>query len=209
MARTAEKQARAEAMLGELAELGLMVARELAVRLRASEDADESVALAGAFNKVTRVVRLTLALDAKLDRDAGRDAAVAAQQVREQAQGDAAGNAARAAEQRREADRAAAAHAAADPVEARKTRVRGLLNRLLWTESEGEQDDYEVLVEDLEARLGEAALSPDFLDLPIEALARRVIADMGLSGHFALSLGAPQRQPKPAPEREPVPADTG
>jgi len=209
MARTTEKQARAEAMLGELAELGLMVARELAVRLRGCEDADETVALAGAFQQATRAVRLTLALDAKLDRDAAREAAVAAQQVREQAQADALANAARAAEQRRQEDHLATAKAAADPVEARKARVRGLLNRLLWTESEGEQDDYEVLVEDLEARLGEAALGPDFLDLPIEALARRAIADMGLSGSFALSLGAPQPQSKPAPERESALADTG
>ena len=179
MSRTADKTARAEAILGELAELGLMVARELAVRLRSSEDVDESVALAGAFNKVTRVVRLTLALDAKLDRDAGRDAAVAARQ--------------------------AVAQAAADPVEARKVRVRGLLKRLLWTESEGEAEDDEMLVEGLNARLDEAALCPDFMDLPIETLARRVIADMGPSGRFALSLG----EPKAALLREPARADTG
>ena len=92
-----------------------------------------------------------------------------------------------------------------DPVEARKARVRGLMNRLLWTEPEGEAEDYEILVEDLNACLDEAALSPDFEDLPVETLARRVIADMGLSGRFALSLG----EPKPAPAREPQLADTG
>jgi hypothetical protein len=79
MGRQPEKQARAEAMLGELAELSLVVARELATRLRESEDVQETVALAGAFQKVTRVVRLTLALDAKLERDAARDAAAEAQ----------------------------------------------------------------------------------------------------------------------------------
>ncbi len=202
MSRNTDKQARAEAMLGELAELSLMVARELAVRLRASEDTQETVALAGAFQKVSRVVRLTLALDAKLEREAARDAAAKAE-ASEQAQADA------------EYDAACAARAAppADPVEARKARVRGLMNRLLWTESEGEEEDYEVLVEDLNARLDEAALDPDFEDLPIEALARRVIADMGLTGRFALSLGesqaAPAREPKPAPAREPQLADTG
>jgi hypothetical protein len=65
----AEKRARAEAMLGELAEHALMVAKDLAVRARASEDTAETVALAGAFQKMSRVVRLTLALDFKLDRD--------------------------------------------------------------------------------------------------------------------------------------------
>src|SRR5258705_8315194 len=69
-----EKRARAEAMLGEIAELALMVARELAVRTRQSEDVEQTVALADAFQKVSRVVRLTLALDFKLERDAARDA---------------------------------------------------------------------------------------------------------------------------------------
>src|SRR5471030_2216737 len=122
------KRARAEAMLGELAELGLMVAKELAVRVRESEDAEETVVLAGAFQKVSRVVRLTLALDFKLERDAARDAAAEAQEAEEaaaQAETQAAHEAPTAYEQRQ-----------ADPVEARKTRVSNLLNRLLWNESE-------------------------------------------------------------------------
>lgn len=205
MARDMHKRDRAEAMLGELAELGLMVARELAVRVRGSEDVDETVALAGAFNTATRVVRLTLALDAKLDREAARDAAVAAQQAKAEAAGDAevvAAQLRQAAEQRRDDARAAAGNL---PVEARKGRVRDLLNRLVWNESEGDREDYEVLRDDLNARLEEAALSPEFMELPIEALARRVIADMDLSGDFALSLG----ESKPAPVRELQPADTG
>src|SRR3954452_4118939 len=76
-----EKRARAEAMLGEIAALALMVARELAVRTRESDDVDQTVALADAFQKVSRVVRLTLALDFKLERDAARDARDAARQA--------------------------------------------------------------------------------------------------------------------------------
>src|SRR5512140_2079321 len=112
-------------MLGVLADLSLMVARELAVRVRESEDAGETVALAGAYQKMSRVVRLTLALDAKLERDAAREAAEQAQaSAKAQARAETeAGFAARAAER-------------AHPVEAKKARVRGLLNRLLWTESE-------------------------------------------------------------------------
>jgi hypothetical protein len=194
MMRNTQKQARAEAMLGELAELSLVVARELAVRLRESENTEETVALAGAFQKMSRVVRLTLALDAKLERDAARDAAAEAQ-ASEQAQ----------AQAEAKAVREAWTDQPDDPTEARKVRVRGLMNRLLWTESEGEQEDYEILFDDLNARLDEAALSPDFEDLPIETLARRVIADMGLTGRFALSLG----EPKAAPARELQTADTG
>jgi hypothetical protein len=181
MSGQSEKQARAEAMLGELAELGLMVAKELAVRLRESEDLDQTVALAGAFQKVSRVVRLTLALDVKLDRDAARDAREA-----EKARADAE---AVVAEQDRAAARGAAlAPTTPSPIEARKGRVRNLLGRLLWTESEGDSEEYDVLFDDLAARLDEAALSDDFETLPIEIIARRVIADMGLSGDFSLSL---------------------
>ena len=189
-------------MLGELAELGLMVARELAVRLRGCEDVDETVALAGAFHKVSRVVRLTLALDAKLEREAARDAAADALAARE-AEADA----------QAEAACAAVACAPADPVEARKTRVGNLINRLIWNECEGDSDEYEVLFDDLNARLDEAALSPDFEEVPIETLARRVIADMGLTGDFALSL---REAPDPAPDAAkgaaacgPQPTDTG
>ena len=203
MTRQPEKQARAEAMLGELAELGLMVARELAVRVRETEDAADAVALAGAFHQATRVVRLTLALDAKLERDAARDAAAGAQAARAEAEAEAD----RAADRRRAEARAAKAAEPADPVEVRKDRVRGLMNRLLWNESESEEEEYEVLVADLNARLDEAALSGDFESLPIETLARRIIADMGVRGRFALSLGeAPARD---APQRTPASADTG
>jgi hypothetical protein len=202
MSRNTDKQARVEAMLGELAELSLGVARELAVRLRESEDTQETVALVGAFQKMSRVVRLTLALDAKLEREAARAAAADAELARK-AQAAAEADAAL----RRAGFGGAAASSSSDPVEALKGRVRGLMNRLLWNESEGEEEDYEVLVEDLNARLDEAALSPDFEDLPIEALARRVIADMGLSGRFALSLG--EARPPPAPTRELQPADSG
>jgi hypothetical protein len=176
-------------MLGELAELGLMVARELAVRTRESEDVDQTVALAGAFQKVSRVVRLTLALDVKLERDFVRDAQAQAREAQE-ADAEAAAR-----------DRAEAPRAPPSPIEARKGRVQSLLNRLLWNECEGESEDYNVLFDDLAARLDEAALSADFETLPIKTLARRVITDMGLSGELTLSLcetsaGQPQRTPE-------------
>jgi D-serine deaminase-like pyridoxal phosphate-dependent protein len=177
MSRQPEKQARAEAMLGELAELGLMVAKDLAVRVRECEDVDQAVALANAFQKASRVVRLTLALDFKLDRDAARAAREAEKIEVDNA--------------RAEAARAALAPSPArapTPVEARKDRVGKLLRRLLWNEAEGDADEYDVLLDDLSARLDEAARSADFETLPIETLARRVIADMELSGGLTLSV---------------------
>ena len=172
-----EKRARAEAILGELAELGLMLARDLAVQARESEDGADKVALTAAFHKTSRMVRLTLALDAKLDRDAAREARDAAQDVERLE-----------ARAQFKAIQNAPDRSRTDPIERRKTRVRSLLNRLLWNESEGDSEEFEILTDDLDARLDEAARSADFEDLPIETLARRVIADMGLTGELTLSL---------------------
>jgi hypothetical protein len=130
MSRSPEKQARAEAMLGELAEISLMVAKELAVQLRESEDVGETVELAAAFQKVSRVVRLTLALDFKLERDAARDAQAEAREA-EKAE-------AQAAERRRvEAILSPSPRRGPQPAETRKDRVHNLLTRLLWNECEG------------------------------------------------------------------------
>ncbi|HEX3889010.1 MAG TPA: hypothetical protein VHW05_16070 [Phenylobacterium sp.] len=186
-------------MLGELAELALAMARDLAVRARASEDDADAVALATAFQKTSRVVRLTLALDFKLQR-------TAAQEARDRA--------------REAAEVAAAEKAAAVPVytarpvsavDARKSRIGNLLNRLLWTESEGDEEDFEVLTEDLTARLNEAARDPDFERLPIEVVARRLARDMGLSGELTLSLhepAAPEGDAVASPPPPPL-ADSG
>ncbi|MBS0360661.1 MAG: hypothetical protein JSR98_04730 [Proteobacteria bacterium] len=182
-------------MLGEMAELSLVVAKELASRLRASETPEEAVALAGAFQKVTRVVRLTLALDAKLERDAVRDARAEAPEDRALEADTQKAEAAAAERQRQQALAERPAH----PIDAQKDRVSRLLNRLLWAESEGDSDEYDVLYDDLTARLDEAARDPAFLDLPIEVLAGRMIADMGLSGVLTLSVGdAPASAPQPA-----------
>ena len=144
MSIQSEKQARAEAMLGELAEHALMVAKDLAVRMRETEDTGEAVALAEAFQKVSRVVRLTLALDFKLDRDAAREDREAEKIATETAQVEKAQSEKAAAEAARAA-KAAAPPPEFDPVEARKDRVYSLLKRLLWNEAEGEEEDYDFL----------------------------------------------------------------
>jgi hypothetical protein len=164
-------------MLGELAEHALVVAKDLAVRMRECEDTDQAVALADAFHKASRVVRLTLALDFKLDRDAARDDREAAKLEAEAK-----------AEAIRSAPKPAPEPRAPDPIQARKARVGNLLYRLLWNESEGDTEELDILQDDLRVRLDEAALSPDFETLPIETLCRQLIADMGLSGELKLSL---------------------
>jgi hypothetical protein len=196
-----EKQARAGAILGELAELGLMLARELAGQARACEDAEQQVALVDAFHKTSRAVRLTLALDARLDRDAARAARDTARDMRDAE-----------AEARRAPLQATYPPPPPTPVEARKTRVRNLANRLLWNESEGDEEAYEILVEEFDARLDEAARAPDFEVLPVEAIAQSIAADIGLRGDIVLTLCEPAptgSAPIPARPPTPVSADTG
>jgi hypothetical protein len=193
MSNDAAKRERAEQMLGELAELGLMLARDLATQARAAEDPQEKVALTAAFQKTSRAVRLTLALDFKLTRTAARDAAEAARDAKAEAD-DAA------LRERRAAEMAHFAPAAPTPAEIQKRRVRNVLNRLLWNESEGGQEEYEVLLEDLDARLYEAEDAPGFADLPIEVLAQTLKADMRLSGELVVTTAerlAPANAPKP------------
>lgn len=60
-------------------------------------------------------------------------------------------------------------------------RVRDALNRLMWDEAERDEEEFEILSEDLESRLDEAARREDFLAVPIDALIRQIKADMGLS----------------------------
>ena len=195
MSTLAEKRGRSEAILGELAELGLMLARDLATQARACEEPGQQVGLVDAFHKTSRAVRLTLALDAKLDRDAAREARDAACDAETRA--------------RRADDAVRGAPAPATPADTRKGRVRNLMRRLVWNESEGDEDELDSLMDDLDARLHEAALAADFETLPVEAVARRIAADMGLSSEIVLSLCEAPPPPRLSPTSSLATADTG
>ncbi len=84
--------------------------------------------------------------------------------------------------------------------------MKAALNRLLWNESEGDQEEYEVLVEDLDARLYEAQDAPGFTDLPIEVLAQKLKDDMRLTGELVVTTAAALT---PANIADPPLADTG
>jgi hypothetical protein len=78
-------------VLAELAELGLGIARRLAARAEAAESDADAQALALAFHRVSRSVRLTLALEVRLQRErlqgareARKETARAAQTRKEQ-----------------------------------------------------------------------------------------------------------------------------
>jgi len=71
---------RRDVALLELAELGMALARELAGRAKGAASALEAERLAHAFDRISRTVRLTFALQSRLEREA--------LQVRREARGD-------------------------------------------------------------------------------------------------------------------------
>lgn len=85
-------------------------------------------------------------------------------------------------------------------IKTRKDRVKGALARLIWTEAEGFEGEIEILDEDLDARLREAARREDFLDMPFEVLVRQIKDDMDLSGDLRLTACAAPPSSTPPPD---------
>jgi hypothetical protein len=193
----AAKRERAEQILGELAELSLMLARDLAVQARAAETPEERAVLTEAFHKTSRSVRLTLALSFKLDRDAAHEAREAAREA-EVLAAEAALREQRAAEP---------APRRVTPEENQKRRVKNVLNRLLWNESEGDEEEYDVLLEDLDTRLYEIEDAPGFAEMPIEVLAETLARDMRLCGELVITTA--ERFAPANTSAQPPLADTG
>jgi len=179
------KAGRCDRMLGELSELAMAVARDLAGRVQAAETPEQATQLALAFHRVSRSLRQTLALEARMERDRQAEAKASAADALAQAE--------RSAEP-----------PPRSPFEGRKNRVRGALSRLLWDEAERDEDEYQVLVDDLEARLYEASLREDFHDMPIESLILQIKQDMRLGGELVLTAcKAPAPRPATGPATGP------
>ncbi|THD76256.1 MAG: hypothetical protein E7812_16900, partial [Phenylobacterium sp.] len=109
MSIQADMAERRLAILGELSELGLSLARDLHSAALAAEDIAEKAKLAEAFHRTSRSVRQSLALHARLVRDDTRQ------------------------------DREAVAQAARETdarVSRRKAQVKAAVERLIWTEHE-------------------------------------------------------------------------
>ncbi|WP_293383092.1 hypothetical protein, partial [Phenylobacterium sp.] len=145
-----------------------------------AETPAEADKLALAFQRVSRGVRQTFALELKIERarrKAEREDRDASRQSHDDDEDDEPADPQIAARQRQVGERC--------------RRVRGALNRLIWDEAENDEEEFEVLIEDLEARLGEAARREDFLDLPFEPLVRQIKSDMALSGALRLTACEP------------------
>lgn len=138
-------------VLAELSELALSLARHLHERALSAEAPEEAARLGGAFHAVSRSARQSLALEARLERDRRR---------------------------RDQEDRAEAAREARVRVHTRRAQLRAAVERLIWTESEGEEA--ERLLDDLDDFLDETALYDDFTETPVEAHIQRIGAELGL-----------------------------
>ena len=145
MADPGEIVERSDLILDELARLGLTLARDLHARAAETKDPDQAARLAMAFHHVSRSVRQSLALQARLQRDRSRAVG--------------------------EADDQAARRAAA-PVRARKAQVRAAVQRLAWTERP--DWNLFATRQKLDLILDAEAGDDGFLDTPLDALIARI-----------------------------------
>jgi hypothetical protein len=139
-------------ILAELAELGLSLARGLHARAEAAETPQDAERLALAFHGLSRSVRLTLALEARLERERLKAA--------------------------RE-DQDHMARETRSRVYVRKAQVRAAVTRQVLAETEGE--DAEALLDGLRERQEEEALYEAFAQGPVEACIARIRSGLGLA----------------------------
>jgi hypothetical protein len=138
-------------MLGELAELSLSLARRLHGQAMAAEAPAEAERAALSFHRISRSLRQTLALEARLERETQRFALEA--------------------ERRAEAARQAR-------TAARRRQVQGAVEGLIWTEVE-RSDTHEALRR-LKLVLEVEAEEPGFVEAPLEVLVAGVCQEIGL-----------------------------
>ena len=146
----AERHAR---QLARYAEIAMRAAEKVDAQLDAAEDPAALASLVSSLHKAGRSLRQSIALEARLVRDAERCD--------------------RDAQARDEARRERA-------VETRKAQVRHAVERLIWTELE--KPEAEVWSADLEERLDAEALLDDFLDEPLEDHIERAGRELGVTG---------------------------
>ena len=153
-------------MLARYAELALSLAEQLHHDAMTAETPGERAEIASAFHRICRSGRQSMALEAKLLRDAQREA-------------------------RAEADLAQAAQD--KRIAARRQTLGRAVERLIWTEVE--DDDQAERLEDLDARLAEEAMSDAFLDQPAEAQIARLCRSLDLEVPSPLAAEGGGRSP--------------
>jgi hypothetical protein len=143
------------ALLGELAEIGLEVAREIGRQAKAGPDPAALQHIAMAYNRVSRAVRLTLMLQTECLKQGDQ----AAQAQAEDAE-------------------------LFEPLYRHKFRVERIVERLVKAEHDDENTVDRLCVEAGE-RLDDEDLYGDVLDKPISELVARICQDLGLHPDWA------------------------
>jgi len=139
-------------MLARLGEMALDLAEETYEAAKAAEDPAERERLKASFHRLSRSVRQTLALEARLER------------MRKRLVIDV---------ERHEAEARQAA------VKQRRSQVDASITRLIWTEAE--RADYGAFLQDLAKILNDEVHAEDFLEGPVEPLIARIKADLGFA----------------------------
>ena len=137
--------------------LSLLFQKGLELALKIQDDAmaaapEDRAKLAAAFHRVSRSVRQTAALKAKLERDAVRA-------IREDDT------------EARRRDERVRLH--------RRAQVKAVMERLIWTEAEGD-DHAELLSDNLDLFLDEDVLAEDFLSDPLDTYIAKLRIDLNL-----------------------------
>ena len=183
MASTGDIAREQEEGLALLFQRGLELALKIQEDAMAAETADERARLGGAFHRIARGVRQTAALRARLAADARRG--------------------------ERE-DQAEVIRLDERRVAKRRAQVKATVERLIWTEAEGE-DAADTLLDDLETLLAEDELYGRLAEGEVEAHVARLREELGLSPTAHPSEGDQSSADVPAvarsgerPDRPPV-----
>lgn len=173
----AEMIERHAAILAELSELGMAFARDARRDAEAAETPEERARQALVFQRVSRSIRQSLALEARLVRELKRDA-------------------------REEADRAARLDR--ERVNARRNRIRNGVDALIWRETEDmDEHDEEAFDERIEDAVHVEVMSEGFFSDDLADQVGRVLERLG----FQVGTdGVVRRVPQPEPEAAPDPA---
>lgn len=187
--QVSERDARALALLAELAGIGMALARDLGRRAADDETPLDPAEAALAFSRLSRAVRLTIALEQRLAEAAPARAEAAAR-----------------------AWRVRIGHERALRAAGRKDEAEALVARALAAEG---RDGFEAdaVLEELSERLDEADDDDWLTDVPIAVMAARICRDLGVAFDpdvWAEAVGtqAPEN-PDPDPDPGPDPASCG